>query len=239
MLNQLCLYRPTPCLTFAPLAWLKLQYFCHAGNTEIGGFGIAAASNLLYVEDFVTVRQQVSPVTVHFDDAAVADFFDRSVDRGLSPDRFARVWCHTHPGASVTPSGTDEDTFARCFGVCDWALMFILGRTGQTYARLAFTVGPGATVELRTAVDWSSWPTCLTKQRELLGTQGEVWQQEYAAHILRRPEPVIPLGEQARTERGPAGRWWERDLWCPELDEFIYEPLEENKHDASDTQRAS
>ena len=29
-------------LTFAPLAWLKLQFFCHMGDTEIGGFGISA-----------------------------------------------------------------------------------------------------------------------------------------------------------------------------------------------------
>ena len=30
-----------PVLIFAPLAWLKLQFFCHAGDTEIGGFGVA------------------------------------------------------------------------------------------------------------------------------------------------------------------------------------------------------
>lgn len=33
----------------------------------------------------------------------MADFFDRAVDQGLAPDRFARLWCHTHPGTSVTP----------------------------------------------------------------------------------------------------------------------------------------
>src|SRR6185369_6578875 len=98
--------RLEPRLVFAPLAWLKLQFFCHAGPTEIGGFGIAAAADCLYVEDFVTVRQRVSPFSVRFDDAAVADFFDRSVDQGLAPARCGRLWCHTHPGSSVTPSGT-------------------------------------------------------------------------------------------------------------------------------------
>ena len=67
------------CLTFAPLAWLKLQFFCHAGNTEIGGFGISAEDDPLHVEEFVTVRQQVTPVTVRFADDAVSDFFDRCV----------------------------------------------------------------------------------------------------------------------------------------------------------------
>jgi hypothetical protein len=37
--SPLRLHQPRPCLTFAPLAWLKLQYFCHAGATEVGGFG--------------------------------------------------------------------------------------------------------------------------------------------------------------------------------------------------------
>src|SRR5262245_15828093 len=109
-------------LTFAPLAWLKLQYFCHAGPTEIGGFGISSAMDFLYVEEFATLRQSVSPVSVRFADDAVADFFDQGVDRGLSPSRFGRIWCHTHPGSSVTPSGMDEETFARGFGGCDWSL---------------------------------------------------------------------------------------------------------------------
>ena len=146
--------RPQPCLTFAPWAWLKLQYFCHAGPTEVGGFGIARAADPLYLEDFVTVRQLATAVSVRFLDEAVADFFDRCVDAGLDPQRFSRVWCHTHPGDSVTPSGTDEETFARSFGACDWSLMFILGRTGKTYARLAFPAGPRGEVLVPTAVDW-------------------------------------------------------------------------------------
>ena len=88
------LSKPEPCLTFSPLAWLKLQFFCHAGPTEIGGYGISAKKNLLYVEDFVTVKQRVSPVSVRFDDQAVADFFDLRVDQGLPPDRFARTWAN-------------------------------------------------------------------------------------------------------------------------------------------------
>ena len=98
-------------LTFSPLAWLKLQFFCHHATTEIGGFGLSAEDDPLFIEQFQTVKQEASAVTVAFDDAAVADFFDEGVDRGHSPARFARVWLHTHPGASVDPSHTDEDTF--------------------------------------------------------------------------------------------------------------------------------
>src|SRR4051794_37508602 len=91
-------YRPRdvePVLTFSALAWLKLQYFCHAGESEIGGFGISAADEHLYIEDFVTVQQIGSMATVEFADSAVADYFDACVDAGLTPEQFARVWIHT------------------------------------------------------------------------------------------------------------------------------------------------
>lgn len=221
-------FEPQTCLTFAPLAWLKLHYFCHAGHTEIGGFAIAAADDLLYIEDFVTVRQQVTPMTVRFADEAVADFFDRCVDQGLSPDRFARVWCHTHPGASVTPSTTDEETFVRSFGRCDWSVMFILGRTGKTYARLAFAVGPGARLELPVAVDWSVWPDSLALPDEPLGAQVERWQQEYAAHIQRIPEPLDPFADVALREPHLEVDGWHQYGWCPELDLVTYEPVKED-----------
>ena len=103
----------TPCLTFAPLAWLKLQYLCHSGPTEIGGFALASEGDPLYVEDFVTVVQATTCVTVAFDDAAVADHFDAMADAGRPPAECGRLWVHTHPGASPLPSGTDEETFAR------------------------------------------------------------------------------------------------------------------------------
>jgi proteasome lid subunit RPN8/RPN11 len=190
-----------PVLTFAPLAWLKLQHFCHAGQTEIGGFGVSAANDLLYIEDFVTVRQQVSPFTVQFDDAAVADWIDRCIDRGLTMSRCARIWLHTHPGSSVTPSDTDEETFARVFGRCDWSVMFILGRTGQTYARLALAAGPGGALLVPVQVDWSAWPRVLADAAATLPALLDQWQQEYQAHIhMDRWQPGLPWdGAELRT----------------------------------------
>src|SRR5438874_13216786 len=88
-------------LVFAPLAWLKLQYLCHAGPTEVAGFGLSHPDDPLYLEDVLVVRQRASAVTVAFDDVAVADLFDAMADTGIPPARFARVWLHTHPGASV------------------------------------------------------------------------------------------------------------------------------------------
>ena len=74
------------------------------GETEVGGFGISAADDLLLIEDFVLVRQHCSVITVAFEDESVAEFFDRQIDRGLRPEQFGRIWIHTHPGDSAQPS---------------------------------------------------------------------------------------------------------------------------------------
>jgi proteasome lid subunit RPN8/RPN11 len=172
--------RPSDCpvLRFSPTAWAKLQYFCHRGNTEIGGFGLTSAEDLLLVEDFVTVRQSASGVSVSFDDAAVADFFETQVDCGRRPEQFARLWCHTHPGNSPIPSLVDEETFHRVFGSCDWAIMFIVARGGKTYARLRFNVGPGGQILIPVAVDY---------RLPFPAADHAAWEAEYQAHIQTEP----------------------------------------------------
>jgi proteasome lid subunit RPN8/RPN11 len=210
-------------LCIDPLAWLKLQWFCHKADTEIGGFGISAEHNPLYVDDFVTVRQRVSWASVQFDDAAVADFFDDCVDRGLRPARFSRVWVHSHPGASPLPSSVDEETFASKFGDCDWALMFILSRAEKTYARLAFRAGPGGQVLLPVAVHWAEWPKVLAVAGGLAG-QVELWQKEYSQNIQPLPSAVslLSVGEQGPFDPVP---WWVSEPWSEELDGVFYEPV--------------
>ena len=143
-----------PMLRFTPTAWAKLLFLRDAGNTEVGGFGIAATDDLLLVTDFQLIEQTCSAISVAFDDTAVAEFFDQQVDLGLHPSRFARIWIHTHPGDSPNPSTTDEETFQRVFGHCDWAVMFILARGGQTYCRLQYHSGPPIAVELDVEVDY-------------------------------------------------------------------------------------
>ena len=109
--GKLNLPQPTPVLRFCPTAWAKLLFFRDRGQTEIGGFGLASADDLLRVEDFVTVKQQDTVASVSFDDEAVADLFETQVDAGCRPEQFARIWLHTHPGGSPEPSATDEETF--------------------------------------------------------------------------------------------------------------------------------
>ncbi len=173
-------------LRLTPYAWRKLLFLRDLGPTEVGGFGISAHDDLLLLEDISLVKQQCSPVTVKFDDQAVADHFDDYVDLGYEVERFARIWVHTHPGDSASPSSTDEKTFARCFGSSDWAIMFILADGGETYARLALNAGPGGDVMLPVEVDFS---------RPSPASQEQDWEQEYLAAVTAEPSIEVLRGE--------------------------------------------
>ena len=177
-LRRLMLQRPSPVLRFSPTAWAKLLYFRDRQETEIGGLAVTAAQDLLRVEEFVTVKQDVTVASVSFDDQAVADFFEAQVDAGRTPEQFARIWLHTHPGDSPQPSGTDEETFARVFGACQWAVMFVLAQNGKTYARLRFNVGPGGNVVIPVEVDFTT---------PFGPSQCDAWEAEYKANIDSQP----------------------------------------------------
>lgn len=168
-----------PTLKFSPRAWAKLLFLRDLGPTEVGGFGISSKEDLLYVEDFVLILQDCSPVTVAFHDDAVADFFDQQIDVDRRPEQFARIWVHTHPGTSARPSMVDEETFARVFGRSDWAIMAILARGGQTYARLQFHAGPGGSLRIPVHVDWS---------QPFEATDWPAWEQDYVQNV-RQSDP--------------------------------------------------
>ena len=177
--NKTQLRRPTM-LRFSPTAWAKLLFLREAGDTEIGGFGIAPSDDLLFVDDVQLVKQICTWVSADFDDQSVADYFDAQVDEGRKPEEFFRLFMHTHPGDSPQPSLTDEETFSRVFGRCDWAVMFILARGGKCYARLRYNIGPGVDVELPVEVDYG---------RPFEASDWELWYEEYEANVHRPPEP--------------------------------------------------
>ena len=147
--------RKRPTLRFSPYAWAKLRYLRDLGPTEVGGFGISSLADPFLVEDMHLVPQLCTAVTVRFQDEGVADYFEEQVDLGRSPQEFARIWVHTHPANSAQPSPTDETTFATAFGSADWAVMFIVAREDQTYARVRFGIGPSAELTVPVRVDYS------------------------------------------------------------------------------------
>ena len=194
-----------PVLRFTPTAWAKLQFFCHHSNTEIGGFGISPGSDLLLVEDLVTVKQSVTAVSVSFDDEAVADLFEEQVDAGRKPEQFARIWLHTHPGDSAHPSCVDEETFGRVFGSCDWAVMVIVARDGKTFARLRFNIGPKGEMLIPVEVDYSV---------PFEASTHKTWEQEYGANIEPEPLTTEIFGHGAADQR-------DHETWLEELEPTV------------------
>jgi hypothetical protein len=155
------------------------------------------------VTEFVTVRQKAGTASVAFDDNAVADFFDAQVDAGRRPEQFARLWIHSHPGESPQPSAVDEETFQRVFGRCEWAVMFIIGRTGKTYARLRFNVGPTAQVAIPVDVDYG---------REFGPSDHGAWEAEYRGNITA-DSWTWSLGEAYEPLAGASASMCTADEW--------------------------
>lgn len=176
-----------PTVVLGPGAFLKLMFCCHHADTEIGGFGIASESDPLLIEEFVLVSQTASVVTVEFDDAAVADHVDRYADQGIEPNRSLRVWIHTHPASSASPSSTDEHTFARSFGGCEWAAMLIQSREQENYCRLRFNAGPGGQLVVPVVFDWASLPEWLALHADHMSDLVGSWIHEMEACIRVEP----------------------------------------------------
>ena len=204
----------------SPYAWAKLLFLRDLGETEVGGFGVSPADDLLAIDDIRLVQQACTAVTVKFSDPSVADYFDWCVDQGLHPEQFGRIWIHTHPGNSARPSCTDEETFARCFGNSDWAVMLIVASGGQSYARLHFRAGPGGDLELPVEIDFDM---------PFGASAHTAWQEEYAANVL---VDLSPLEGRRRTREhrdyldeflGPFGPALFPDELGP-FDPFLEEP---------------
>jgi proteasome lid subunit RPN8/RPN11 len=211
--------RRQPRLRFSPSAWSKLLFMRDRGPTEVGGFGIAPADDLLFVEDIQLARQRCTVISVAFDDSAIAELFDDQVDAGRKPEQFARIWMHTHPGESAEPSHVDEETFERVFGSCDWAIMFILARQGETYCRLGYRTGPGGAFEIQTEVDFD---------RPFSATDCEAWAQEYTAAVQPAALQLPAAFRPGESSAGPAVCLEHDffDLWeqfDPQQENLLYE----------------
>jgi len=70
---------------------------------------------------------------------------------------------------------TDEQTFARVIGSCDWSVMCIVAQDGGTFARLRFNAGPGGEVKI---------PVCVDYGYEFDAADFEVWKQQYLANVI-------------------------------------------------------
>jgi len=107
---------------------------------EVSLMGESKSINELnYIVDMHCVPQEVSAGSTDLDDEGLADYMDRmNEERNLNPRMTGRVWFHTHPGNSPSPSTVDTDTFKNFFGELDFAVMFILARNGSVHCSIKY-----------------------------------------------------------------------------------------------------
>lgn len=179
-------------LRFSPYAWAKLLALRDAGDSEVCGFGIGAADDALLVEDIALVPQTAGAASADLDDAGLAKFFDTMAASGKHPRQYARIFVHTHPGNSATPSGTDDETFQKAFGGCQWAVMLILAKGGNTYCRLRINCGNGGPCgqwDIPAAIYFEgNFPAVTAETRD-------TWLTEHAANVSEGVSILFPQGD--------------------------------------------
>jgi hypothetical protein len=189
---------PKPVLRFTPYAWAKLLYLRDLGPTEIGAYAISNEKDPLLVEDLTLVKQKCTAVSTDFDGDGIADYFDDQVALGRKPEQFARIWVHTHPWNSADPSNQDETTFVDSFSGPHWAVMAILAKGGDTYARLKFNYGPGGEIEIPMrvafdcgfpAVDAGTVADWQAEYKSKVDVEHDRWKQTKPGHyVLKQPQ---------------------------------------------------
>lgn len=167
-------------LHFSPYAWAKLLHFRDKASNEVSGFGITKKDNPLYVEDFLTVEQEVTSATVAFDDEAIGEFYEKMAEKDYNPSQFGRIWIHTHPGFSASPSSTDTETFNRAFGASYWAILFVIGTNNTVYARLQYNFVPPLAVHIPVYIDYSEDFSGVSEEVKTL------WDEEYEANVTEK-----------------------------------------------------
>lgn len=177
-------------LRFTLYSWRKLCYIRDLGDTEVSFFAVSRRDDPGLVIDVRMPYQTGSMAYTEFDEERLANFFEDMVDAGLHPEEFGRIWCHTHPGQSASPSGKDEDTFKEEFGATNWAIMFILGKgsNAQTTCRIKYrnhpelehVLGTHVSKELDVEVDLEADCPAINQDAR------ELWKQEYEERHTKR-----------------------------------------------------
>lgn len=219
-------------LRFTPYAWAKMVYLRDKGDTEVSFFAITRSADLGLVIDLQMPKQIDSAAFTEFKEEELVDFFEDMVEQGFQPEEFARIWCHTHPGASASPSGQDEETFKKEFAAPNWAIMFILGKTDKPFENkfsitcrlkcknhpeLAHVIGSHVSKDIPVEVDYGADSYAVDS-----GARA-AWDAEYLENWERRTY-----------SGGYSNNWnqnnWQRSnhseykTWREQTDEFVYGP---------------
>ena len=145
-----------PKLIFSPYAYAKYIWFRDRGKTEISAMAQSSVEDRFYIEDIHIIKQKSSAALTTFDDDGFAEYMEDMVMDGHSSSNVGRIWLHTHPGFSSTPSMTDEDTFKDKFGLCSWAIMGILSHDDMTVWLSMTSEGQSYYMKMEIDIDWKA-----------------------------------------------------------------------------------
>jgi len=186
-------FKQPPVLRFSVYAWAKLMYM-RSDNHEVGCLATSLPTDPLLVTDLTFIKQLVSGASFEFDDNAVAEYVDNAVASGLQPADVFRIWVHTHPGSSASPSRQDEETFEELFGDCDWAIMFILDEDNDQSTRLHLNHPASGSYVIPATIDWSApFPPA----------NHEAWAAERKANIHVKPPSKHFAANAAANNKAP------------------------------------
>jgi len=187
-------------LIFDPKVWSKLVYMRDRGPTEISGFGVSDPNYPLHVIDFKLVPQKSISIFTEFEDRGLANYLEDMCAAGIEPARCMRIWIHTHPGMSPTPSSHDEETFERVNAESTWGVMCIVSDNSE-YARgiVNSESGMSAKCELKTAILLDGVYAGVTED------DYRAWEDEYMQMVK------FGISESPLACVGPDGRFYPGD----------------------------
>lgn len=187
---------------------LKIQAMI-AHNTEVSALGICTG-NTLNVTDLLIPKQNCSVGHTEMDDEDVANETVRlAVEEKIEPLFCNRIWIHTHPGNSPSPSGKDWETFSHLVDCGGWAVMLIFAKDSSYFCRLGYKMGDRKQmVEVPVRMNLSYWTHTDTKEE-----------------IQRKVS--TPKWELPKTLRNHKNRRWNRET---QQMEDLPEVLTQEKH---------
>lgn len=174
-------------LRFSPYAWAKYHWLLKRTSNEVAAFAISSRQDITYIDDIRLLKQEVSGAYAEFDQDDMSRYLDDMVDEGYQPLECMRIWLHTHPGNSASPSSTDEKTFEDAFGQADWAVMCILAKGGDIKAKACLTAANGQfyhSFPIPVSVDCTGEFNGVSKE------DAERWEEEFVKYVNTRSYTV-------------------------------------------------
>jgi len=143
-------------LTIEWPAWMALRHMRDIESKEIAALGVCEDPDRpLHITRVMFPKQHNYSAFVEIDDEGLADCLEKCYDDDLEPYQCSRIWIHTHPGNSASPSGKDWTTFKDSYSSCDWAVMLIIGQDDSWTCNLRMNSPfPNTIIQLPFSIDW-------------------------------------------------------------------------------------